>query len=543
MHLEVTDTRTLTDDTPDVRDMEFHDQPVSVGSHSANTVQLPDIDVAPYHAMIVPVTDGQWMYQPTIAGTFTLVNGERTTGQVPLDHGDVIVISHFEIKFTLDAEVELELPEVGNLDELTKIREHPLPPRSDVTRGEDDITLTPTRQRVLAGFGAKLSTCTTFPELLECTLTMLLSELGARTVWMGVRRAPHGELEFVDGRSDKGKYAGEPAMLDTFVYRCLTRRQFIRIPRTGAKDTQSVLAVPIIGGQGAMGLVVADTRRRTRVFDESDVDFLTITSRFVASQTDAIIAGQAVQRDRLSASELALLHTVQAQLDPRNAPQWPQLQVAVFAKPGTETSGDVYDVTRLPNGLASVLIGHVHGEKIRTALGMTEVRTAFRMASMHADPPHIQLKALNWLLYDEKFPCALDAAIIVMNPATGAAEYATAGRIGAIIIDERGYARSLMVVGAPPAGAGKAAAYGPHKDRVGDRETLAFFTPGSSTVRNEAGTCLGEERLVDALCDGFGQSASAALDGVIVDLAAFLKQGTPPDDITILLIHRDPSGM
>ncbi len=41
-----------------------------------------------------------------------------------------------------------------------------------------------------------------------------------------------------------------------------------------------------------------------------------------------------------------------------------------------------------------------------------------------------------------------------------------------------------------------------------------------------------------AVADGFGQPPSAVLDDLLADLAPFLKDGVPRDDITILLIHR-----
>ncbi len=56
-----------------------------------------------------------------------------------------------------------------------------------------------------------------------------------------------------------------------------------------------------------------------------------------------------------------------------------------------------------------------------------------------------------------------------------------------------------------------------------------------------AGRALGEVRFVDALCDGFGQPASAALDEPLADRAAFLKNGRSPADITISLVHRVPA--
>jgi hypothetical protein len=58
MRLEILDVRTASDDTPRRQTLEFHNMPISVGSHSANTVQLPDVNLAEYYAMILPVGEG-----------------------------------------------------------------------------------------------------------------------------------------------------------------------------------------------------------------------------------------------------------------------------------------------------------------------------------------------------------------------------------------------------------------------------------------------------------------------------------------------------
>ena len=265
MQLEITNLRTVKDDDPDVRSMEFHHAPVTVGSHSANLVHLADVEIAPYHAIFLPVGEDQWVYQPTVQDGQTTINEQPVLEKTELEDGDVIIITHFEIRFTLDLEPELVLPEPGNVQELARIRDFPLPPRSEVHRVEDDVTLDTGRQRALAAFALKLRSCTDIPRLLECTVGMLLEELGARTAWMGVRRKTIGRLEFVHGRHARGEESGEPNRLETFEYRCLTRHQFIRIPKTGDKETQSVLAVPLLGASGALGLLFADTRRRTRI--------------------------------------------------------------------------------------------------------------------------------------------------------------------------------------------------------------------------------------------------------------------------------------
>lgn len=542
MQIEVTDVRALATDPTSVRRYTFRDEPVTIGSHTANAIQLPDMSIRGYHAMILPSEDGEdgWTFQPSSPDAPATINKLPIVTPVALDDGDVIQISHFELKFLADSPTtDMELPEAGNVDELARIRQYPLPPRSVTRKGDEDVVLTALRSEALATYARALSNAYDVPTTLDATLGLLLKELGARTVWLGLRRAPDGTLDFVEGRSQEGRLSGEPWMLEGFCYRCLSRRQYILIPRTGQPDTQSCLAVPVISPRGALGLIIADTRRRVRVFDETDLDFLTVISRLLAWHFDALVTELMTRRRQMEAQELALLRDVQTRLDPRSLPEWPQLQFAAYARPGSARAGDVCDIARLPNGLAAMIVGRVTAGMTRTAMAMSEVHSAFRLSCMHADPPHILLRALNALLSDPREPCQFDAAVVVMNPKTGAMEYASGGKIGLVIVDARGNSRLLESEASPPIGASRTHAYTPGKDRVRSGGTLAFFTRGCLEAMDPSGARLTSQRLIDSLCDVFGLPASTALTDLLTDLGSFLKEGTLSEDVTVLLAHRE----
>lgn len=429
-------------------------------------------------------------------------------------------------------------PEI-DVNDLAKIRDYPLPGGSEVRKPDAEVNPPDERRTALAEFAQRLAACANLAELIEATVDLLLPELSARMVWMGIRRESSGPLALVEARCDDGRGTRDLPQRDTFVYRCLIRHQAIRVPRCGEDDAQSVLALPILGRDGALGLIYVDSFRRKRILSEADLDFVTILSRRIAPRLETLISEESRQKQQLTADSLALLREVQSKLDLRTVPQWPELQVAVYRRPGLSRSGDIHDIMRLPNGLAALLIGHVDAEPVRAALGLVEVRSAFRIAGLHADPPHIQLKSLNWLFANNADPCQLNAAIVVINPKTGAAELCTAGRIGVLVIDSQGEVRRIDNADAPAVGSTRAFEYAPASRRLRAGETLVLFTDGCTTARNHAGETLGEKGFVEALSDGFGQPASAALDELLADLAPYFKDGRPPDDITLLLVHRN----
>jgi serine phosphatase RsbU (regulator of sigma subunit) len=299
------------------------------------------------------------------------------------------------------------------------------------------------------------------------------------------------------------------------------------------------MAVPLITRRGRLGLIYINSAAESVTYDTPELDELCLYAALIARQLEAIVAEQVKLQEAIAAGELSFVREIQARMDPTNVPQWEQLQLAVYCKPGLDRTGDVYDVMRLPNGLAAFLTAHAEASATRAALAMAEVRAIFRMASMHADPPHVVLRALNWILHNQHDPCLLHCAVIVMNPKTGAAEYATAGRIGAMIVDQGGESRPLADPAIPPIGQRHDYALPSRPERLQDDETLVFYTPGCRTVADASGQPLGDHRVVQAFCDGFGQSAAEALDEVLSDLRAFFKDGRQSDDITLLVVHRD----
>jgi sigma-B regulation protein RsbU (phosphoserine phosphatase) len=261
-------------------------------------------------------------------------------------------------------------------------------------------------------------------------------------------------------------------------------------------------------------------------------------ARLLAPLLESFFDQKSAGRSAGSTADLGMLRQIQASLDPKTVPEWSALQIAAFTKSGTGTAGDIYDIMRLPNGLAAMLVGSVTADVVRTATALPQIQGAFRLAGLHADPPKTQLKALNWILHHETAPCRMDAAILLINPKTGAAELSTAGAIGAVHVSVQGEAKRLALPASPAIGSTKSFEYAavPLRMKIGD--TLALYTPGWTKAKSETGTTLSEEKLVESICDGFNHPAAAAMEELLADLSPYVKKGTLFDDITLLLLYR-----
>ncbi|HEY3246147.1 MAG TPA: SpoIIE family protein phosphatase [Phycisphaerae bacterium] len=534
-----------------LRDERFPRIPILIGSASNCTIRIPDQRVADMQIKIFPHAGEAWLIEPLALGHRTVRNGHVLVESTYVEQGDEIDVGDYSLRlypdpedFGLDARAVGTTPafrQQQTYEEVARIRSHPVPAGSDVRRGDEPVTLAADDQQALARLAFALHSATDIGRLFENILTYVLRRLDARFAWMGLRRRGYGPLESVEGRSSSGPSSAQPPMLETLTYRCIERSQFLLIPRPDANlvsEIGSILAVPILSRRGVLGLIYVDSVPGMAL-GTSEIDILTVVASLTAVHLEGIIEKQIRLQEAVEAGELSFIRQVQARLDPTNVPQWDGYQLAVYCRHGRQQAGDVYDVIKLPKGLIALIAAHADASTTRAALAITEVRAAFRVAGLHADAPHIVMRELNWLLHDPRDPCALACAAIVINPANGAFQYCTGGPIGAVVIDSDGQSRNLSRPDVPAVGINSGQTFGSEMGRIMPGETLALFTGGCYTIQNAAGQPLGQERFLDALCDGFGQTASAAMDGIQMELSDYFSSGRQPDDITILLLHRE----
>ncbi|GJM23993.1 MAG: hypothetical protein DHS20C16_04080 [Phycisphaerae bacterium] len=542
MHIVVTDEERPT------RGFDFAEDVVliRVGSTSDCELCLPDVRVADEHCLIRRTGGADWVLEhceipPDCPAEYTriYVNAIESTETTQLRHNDEIMIARFRLKVFLDRSSELA-PRSAIVEAASKIREHPLPAGAEV-RGEscETITLPDGMIATLADMAFEINRCADLSSLMGTCIALIQKQFSTHQVWMGTRRHSYGRLEFVETRLEVGSIGGDPHLIDTFVYRCTERGQQVLCSKLEGFPVGSLMCVPLVADRGILGMIYLDQRHDGVPFGHQEFECLVAVGAIIAKQLDRIVADQVELQESIKAGELSFVRELQSLMDPTNVPQWEGLQMAMYCKPGLDTCGDMFDVMRLPNGLASFLCGHVQGSATHAALAMAQVRAAFRLAGLHADPPHVLFRALNWILHDPQRPCEFAVAGFVMNPKTGAMQFATAGDIGAVVVGAGGQLRSLVQDTMPAIGATREHAYTGGAGRIEDGETLVLYTPGCCTVTNEEGKSIGRGQLTNAISDLFGQPASSALDELLSDFRAYFATGRQSDDVTFMIFHRE----
>ena len=297
---------------------------------------------------------------------------------------------------------------------------------------------------------------------------------------------------------------------------------------------RSVVAVPMLAGDEALGVVVVAMSGSDRRYGPADVAFVEDLAGRAAS---AVVNGRSHQ------ARTAIAHTLQRSLLPPEVPVLPGLEVAARYRPvGTdaEVGGDFYDVFATGGGRWGVVIGDVSGKGIPaaslTALARYTVKTAARWESS----PSGVLDVLNQTVLDE------GPGERFCTVALGLVRYGMDGvRVG---LSCAGHPQPLLV-----GRDGSVRPVGEHGTAVGLLEhprlsdvtftmepghTLVLFTDGVVEARSAEGR-FADGVLEDALASCAGRSAEEVADAIERALLEFVG-GRPRDDTALLVIRRPP---
>jgi hypothetical protein len=515
---------------------------VYVGSRDGSRIQLADPRVAPQQAVIYPDANHAWLLEQLEPTCEIRVNGTHVAERAPLNSGDEIQILDYAIRVYPDFDEHPGARSAVKTSRaaLERFVQSKLPFGTVLKRADEALTVQPGQLDTFGRATLAVSGCTTIQELMDATLRHLLGAFAAQRAWIGVRRMTYGPMEYEEGRLLTGQAADLPELGSELKPRVLDRGQFALIPVISREDRTSILAGPLAGPEQTIGMVYVDSGDSGRCYDTRDFDHFMLQLKIIAFQLDAILKTVARNRAALIDGQVSVAHEIQARLTPRKLPQWEdQLQCGAFREPGRERTGSIYDVVRLANNLAGLMIGHTPATGALPVMLMVQAQTAFRSAVMHQDNPAVCLRTLNWLLHDGQTDHPFDCFVGVIDPATGKLSYSLAGNLGVYIIDPRGEPRRLGATEPLPAlGLAKSTVYPLLPEQLEPAETLVLFTPGVTTAKNGRDEPFGEERFISILCDGFGQLASAMLKEMLTDLRSFTEGGQQPDDITVILAHR-----
>ena len=253
------------------------------------------------------------------------------------------------------------------------------------------------------------------------------------------------------------------------------------------------------------------------------------------------LATAVAARERL-ASELEVATRIQMSFVPGGG----QLSMALpavrlFARliPARAVGGDLYEVTRLPDGRLFIAVGDVSDKGIPAALLMARVMTLAKLLVPTARDLASFASVLNTQLEEgnaESMFTTFFGAII--DPQSGEARCVSAGHNPPVILRKSG-ASLLAVESSTPLGLFPGSQYVESTFRLESGERLVLYTDGVTEAFDNDRNEFGEARLVGLLAErGLAGSADELGAAILHEVTAFANGAPQSDDITVLIVER-----
>ncbi|QOV91047.1 SpoIIE family protein phosphatase [Humisphaera borealis] len=253
----------------------------------------------------------------------------------------------------------------------------------------------------------------------------------------------------------------------------------------------------------------------------------------------------AARRDALSHAaverDLEQARQIQIQFLPRGL-SVPGLEVAVGFQPCRWVAGDYTDAMLLGDGRIFLAVADVCGKGLAAALVASSLHTLVRAMLDDGDSLERVMNRLNRhlvrYLRDGRFATM---ACAIVNPATGAIQYANCGHPPVFIFGPDGSARDLPTGSNLPLGVDPDAVQ-LHEDQLNPGEMLAMYTDGLSEARTTTGEMLGIDGVRTQFCHIYaacrGHTVTEACNRVITWMDTVSGGRLQDDDRTYLLARR-----
>ena len=306
----------------------------------------------------------------------------------------------------------------------------------------------------------------------------------------------------------------------------------------------SLLAGFLRTARGHHGTIVLARLAGSSSFSAADRQLLaSVAGQAAVAIERAALQHQIVERRTLD-EELAIGRRIQISLMPRRFPEIDGWEIASVYEPAREVGGDFYDVFRLRElaGWIGLVVADVTGKGIPAAILMADSRGLIHAAADHSPDPATTLERVNQILVTERASgLFVTVAHAILDPATGRLVLARAGHDPVHILRADG---RLEVLDPPGRLIGMVAELGlvTVEAVLEPGDSFVGHTDGVTEARAADGSFYGEDRFRDLLRHLAGKPAAAIVHAIDSDVAAFRGSAEPFDDLTLLVVRRQPVG-
>ncbi|MCC7339579.1 MAG: SpoIIE family protein phosphatase [Bryobacterales bacterium] len=527
---------------------------VHVGRSTGNELSFPEDPRLSRTHLVFERRGDLWMVRDLSSKNGTFVNGHRVRMELPLAAGDVVSAGELSIRLA-EMETADTAHNVTFVGEEAGGEEHPFSKTvvadlSSFLKGPSAAGEQPgvaqKQMEALVRAGRELAGLRPLNELFELILDLSLSAVSAR----------RGVLMLLE----EGKLSPKAAKGDNFriskavCEQVMEHRKSLLVKDTqfeqalmsshsiAAEAVKSLIAVPLQTNNDVIGLIYLDTPHIIAPFTEDDLSLLTVMANVAAIRLEHARLAAVEQAERIMQRDLEQAGEIQRGLLPDAPPDAPGLEVAGFNEPCRTVGGDYYDFFPYPDGRLAVVLADVAGKGMPASLMMSSLHARSHLLLEEAASPAAFLTRLNRSMVGfcpaNRF---ITMAAILVDPATGSVQYASAGHNPAVLGRATGEPELIRDSGLI-LGILKVAAYEDREVQLNEGDLLVLYSDGiSEATRAGEDEEFGEERLCRVLGANSHLPAAQLIDAVLRARENFTRQAPNFDDATLVVIRRGRS--
>jgi serine phosphatase RsbU (regulator of sigma subunit) len=296
-------------------------------------------------------------------------------------------------------------------------------------------------------------------------------------------------------------------------------------------------SVPIVCSGQAVGLMNFATQD-WRLLSASDLQFLTAGARQVGSALERahLYDNIHTEHTRLG-NELDMARKVQVSLLPAELPEIAGYSLAASWQPARETSGDYYNVFKLPDNRWGLIIADVCGKGAPAALYMAMVHSMIRERVERETSPASLLSKVNRALCRQRMEMQFITSFYgILDPVKATLKYALAGHPPPLLRKMSGQVKVLDGKGIA-LGVSNDARYEDMHLALEPGDSLVAFTDGATDANNAENQSYELAKLRETISSAPARAA-ALLTHLQSKLVEWVKDIPSYDDITFLVLSR-----
>ncbi len=241
------------------------------------------------------------------------------------------------------------------------------------------------------------------------------------------------------------------------------------------------------------------------------------------------------QRRELLEKELNIAKEIQRSFLPLEIPKVGELDIDVEMLTARQVGGDLYDVVKLDDTKAGVMIGDVAGKGVPASLFMARVVTEFKTFIGQGSPQEILKKLNDRFVSEGTGNLFVTLTYMVVDTGSKRIEFASGGHLPIILVEADGKVEFLDVEEGLPLGLAESV-FSLGKRNYKPGSVFLLYTDGVTEAMNIKDEMFGKEKLTKLLLALKERPSEEIVKGVQKAVEEYAGRAAQHDDITVIAI-------